>query len=134
MTNGFHHIAITAADFDRTIQFYAQGLGFSLKRSWGEPGSRAAMLDLGDGGCIEIFEGSGQIPQGSDPKAAGCWLHLAVKTSDTRALFQQALAAGATVHQEPADLTIQSQPHPLPVPRALAYGPDGELIESCQER
>lgn len=70
MTNGFHHIAITAADFDRTIQFYAQGLGFSLKRSWGEPGSRAAMLDLGDGGCIEIFEGSGQIPKGSDPKVS----------------------------------------------------------------
>ena len=134
MTTGFHHIALTASDFDRTLRFYTEGLGFSVRLRWGEPGRRAAMLNLGDGGCIEIFEGSPQLPKGGDPKATGTWLHLAVKTTDTRALFQKALDAGARVHQEPSDVTIQSEPAPLPVTIAFVYGPDGELIEFFQER
>lgn len=131
---GFHHIALNARDFDRTVAFYTQGLGFRKKISWGEEGHRSIMLDMGDGGCVEIFEGAADMVHGDVGKAAGNWLHLAIRTDDTRAMFERALAAGAAVSSEPAELVIASEPQPTPVTIAFVFGPDGELIEFFQER
>ncbi len=61
---GFHHVAIRAIDFDETIRFYTEGLGFKSHFPFSVPGriDRAAFLDAGDGRFVEVF-GSGSTVQ-----------------------------------------------------------------------
>ena len=56
-TPGFHHVAIRAVDFDATVRFYTQGLGFTVHYGFSVPGriDRAVFLDAGDGRYFEVF-------------------------------------------------------------------------------
>jgi glyoxylase I family protein len=123
---GFHHVALAAADFDRSVQFYTQALGFTTKIAWGQTPARAIMLDCGDGNYFEIFE------RPNRPQGDGVLLHIALRSRDTNAAIERARAAGATVTIEPKDVTIPSTPHPTPVRLAFCKGPDGEIIEFFQ--
>jgi glyoxylase I family protein len=127
---GFHHVAIRASDFDATVRFYTQALGFVEKIRWGEGDKRAIMLDTGDGNYLEIFAGRKQsLPTDScEPPI----LHIAFRTSNTDEAIARARAAGAHVTIEPKDVTIQSTPQPTPVRLAFCKGPDGEIIEFFQ--
>jgi glyoxylase I family protein len=123
---GFHHIAMRVKDFDASLSFYVDGLGFVPKVTWGEGNSRAAMLDTGDGNYLEIFAG------GSDePKPEGAVLHFALRTTNTDKAIEAARTAGAQITVEPKDVAIQSDP-PTEVRLAFCKGPDGEVIESFQ--
>ena len=66
---GFHHVAIRAVDFDETIRFYTEGLGFRVHFPFAVPGriDRAAFLDAGDGRFVEVF---GQSPNQAE---ASCY-------------------------------------------------------------
>ena len=33
---GFHHIALRARDYDKSLAFYTEGMGFPVAHSWGE--------------------------------------------------------------------------------------------------
>ena len=124
---GFHHIAMRAHDFDATVKFYTEALGFKEKVAWGEGDKRAIMLDTGDGNYLEVFAG------GSDePKPEGAVVHFALRTSDCDTAIERARAAGAEVTVEPKDVEIPSRPQPLPVRIAFCKGPDGEIIEFFQ--
>ena len=124
---GFHHIAMKAHDFDASVKFYTEALGFTEKISWGEGDGRAVMLDTGDGNYLEIFAG------GTDePKPEGAVLHFALRTTDTDAAVEHVRAAGAEVTVEPKDVDIPSRPHNTPVRLAFCKGPDGEIIEFFQ--
>ena len=126
---GFHHVAIRARDFDATVRFYTEGLGFKEKIAWGEGPKRAIMLDTGDGNYMEVFAG------GSDaPKPEGAILHFALRTDDCDAALARARAAGAQVTMEPKDVDIPSTPSPTPVRIAFCKGPDGEIIEFFQNQ
>lgn len=122
--SGFHHTAIRSADFDKSIAFYTGVLGLSEKISWGEPGSRAVMLDAGDGNYVEIFE---RAPVESSGESV--ILHFAFRTDDCREMLERARAAGAEVTMEPRTLTIDSNIGPVPVTIAFFKGPDGEIVE-----
>ena len=134
MSNGIikgcrvHHIAISATDFQKSVDFYMNGLGFKPTINWGKNGDLAQMLDIGSGSCLEIF---------SDGKKAdhveGSWRHLALGVDDCDAAFAAAVAAGAAVRSEPTDVDIQSNPV-AKVRIAFVYGPDGEVIEFFQNR
>src|SRR5436190_12831132 len=82
---GFHHIAVRAFDFDASLRFYTEGLGFKRVYGWGEDGrargekdSRAALLDTGDGNYLELF-GGGLRPHGNSP-IEEVLLHFALRT------------------------------------------------------
>jgi glyoxylase I family protein len=122
---GLHHIAIEASDFDRSLRFYTQGLGFRDVLTFPEEGQTVAMLDAGDGTYVELFSG------GSGEKPNGSILHLALRTDDCDAATERARAAGGTITQEPTDTVLEGDP-PVPVRYSFFEGPDGEQIELFQ--
>ena len=123
---GIHHIAINALDFDKSFKFYTSGLGFKPVMCWGEGDSRAAMLDVGNGSCVELFSG-GKEGNG-DVIKQGEWIHLAFATEDVNVAFSTAIKAGATVRNEPFEVDVAS----VPVKKiriAFLFGLNGEIIE-----
>ncbi|MBE6598416.1 MAG: VOC family protein [Ruminococcaceae bacterium] len=121
---GFHHIALKAADFDASYKFYTDGLGLKLYTAWGEGDSRAAMLDLGDGGILELFAGGTGEDQ-SNPR----FFHFAMKVDDVDAAYETALKAGAKPKSAPVVVPVDSAPVKVTLNCAFVYGPDGEELE-----
>ena len=127
MKKGLHHVALTAVDLDRTLDFYKNAFGFTVVRRWGDE-HPAAMMDVGDGTLLEIFSGGSNAAE-----AQAKWLHIAVAAEDTDAVYAAALAAGAAAHSEPKDIVIQCD-NPLPARIAFVNGLNGELIEIFCEK
>lgn len=128
MKMGFHHAALNAKDFAKTVDFYVNGLGFKMVRDWSTPEKSACMIDIGDGGLLEIFSG------GDDEiYALEKWPHIAFSCDDPDAAYAAAIAAGAAPHIEPKDVTIQAEV-PFPVRIAFVRGLNGELLEFFQEK
>jgi len=127
---GFHHVAIRAVDWDASVRFYRDVLGFTEKIRWGAGDNRAVMLDTGDGNYIEIFAGrKATLPADSvEPPI----LHLAIRTNNIDADIERIRAAGMTITHEPKDVEIPSTPGPTPIRLAFFKGPDGEIIELFQ--
>lgn len=131
---GFHHIAIRAYDFDATLKFYIEGLGFRRAHGWGSDDratggkdSRAALLDTGDGNYLEVFANRTGDPSQELPE--GGLLHFALRTTDTVAALERARAAGATVTMEPRRVTPANSDTPLEFHIAFVRGLNGEIIE-----
>ena len=124
---GFHHIALYASDFEKSMKFYVEGLGCRCVRTWGQGVGRAAMLDFGGGALIELFaKGT------AEPQQNARFMHLAIATSDPDGAYEAALAAGAASMDPPKDFVIPSE-EPFPVRIAFVTGPDGEILEFfCQ--
>jgi glyoxylase I family protein len=121
---GLHHIAIGASDFDRSLRFYTEGLGFRNVLTFPEESQTVAMLDMGAGTYIELFSG------GSGEKPRSPLLHFALRTDDCKAATQRARAVG-TITLEPTAMVLEGGP-PVPVRYSFCDGPDGEQIELLQ--
>jgi len=120
---GIHHLALSTVDFDKSIKFYTEGLGFEIVAEWGEGTGKAAMLDIGNGSHFEIFANGTENEQ-KDAK----FVHFAFATSNPDTAYANALAAGAVSQMEPKSLEIPSNPA-LPARIAFVRGPDGEVLE-----
>lgn len=122
-----HHLALKVADFDKSLRFYTEGLGMKALKTWGEGDSRAAMIDIGDGTCIEMFAGGtgGELSQ----TTAGTFVHYAFDVENPDEWYERALACGATEKSAPAELCVETSADPLDVRIAFVYGPDGEVLE-----
>ena len=126
--NGFHHAALKVKDFEKTYDFYVNGLGFKEERQWEmEDGNRAVMLDTGNNNYLEIFEGRDFEVNN------GAFLHLAFNSQDCSRDLEKARSAGAEVTMEPEAMDILSSPA-LSVKVAFCTGPDGETIEFFEEK
>ena len=125
---GFHHVAIRVKNFDASVKFYTEVLGFKKSITWGEENKRAIMLDTGDGNCLEVFAG-----ETVDNKPEGNYLHLAFRTTKCDAVIQTIKTLGMEVTMDPTDVDLASTP-PTPVRIAFFKGLDGELIELFQNR
>lgn len=124
---GFHHIALKASDFERSLEFY-KALGLKERVGWGEGENRAVMLDLGDGGCIELFAG-GNGGERIDQR----YLHLALRADDIEAAYNTAIGAGAVTKYAPYIASPDGAVPPIKMQVAFVYGPDGETIEFFKE-
>lgn len=122
-----HHAALKTADFEASLCFYTEGLGMKLLKTWGEGDSRAAMIDIGDGSCIEMFAGG--VRGESVQEQAGCFVHLALEVDSPDEWYARALSCGAKEKSAPADLLVETSAEPLDVRIAFVYGPDGEVLE-----
>jgi glyoxylase I family protein len=136
---GFHHVAIRAMDFDETIRFYTEGLGFRVHFPFSVPGriDRAAFLDAGDGRFVEVFgtgstvqaEGRPRFP--NEDRTEGAVLHFCLRAADTDASYARAMAAGAVSRVEPVTRRLSEDPL-VEVRIAFVAGPNGEVIEFMQ--
>ena len=125
---GFHHVALSVKDFDKSVAFYRDVLGMNVVLSWGEAPKRATMLDIGDGTFVEIFEGgAGDVEMQGEPN-----IHFALVTEECDKMYEAAMAAGCKSHVEPVDVVIKAQEKDLPVHIAFVIGYDGEVIEFFQ--
>ncbi len=124
---GFHHVAIRTTDWDASLKFWREGLGFESAIEWGEAPGRACMLDMGDGNYLEIFE---REPL-QNLEAESAILHFCVRTDDCDAAVERARAAGAEVTVEPKSLDISGS-ITVPVRIAFIKGPGGEICEFFQ--
>jgi catechol 2,3-dioxygenase-like lactoylglutathione lyase family enzyme len=136
---GLHHVAIRAIDFDATIRFYTEGLGFTVHFPFSIPGriDRAAFLDAGDGHFVEVF-GDGSIVQAEgrrrrpdEEQTEGALLHFCLRVADTDAAYARAIAAGAGSRVEPVTRQLSEDPL-VEVRIAFVTGPNGEVIEFMQ--
>jgi glyoxylase I family protein len=120
---GFHHVALRANDFEATVKFYTEGLGFKEKHGWGVGDKRIVLLDSGDGNYMEVFAGGS-----GEPKPEGYYFHVAFRSNNVDAAVEAAVAAGAVVTVDPKDVVLGNNP-PTPVRLAFVKGLNGEIIE-----
>lgn len=126
---GVHHIGMRSTNYEKTVKFYKEGLGFKtvLEWEWDESG-KACIMDMGNGTCIEIGnDGEPDLP------GIGRFTHLALRTDDCKAAYEKALAAGARSKVAPTySDVIQSKPQPWKLWFAYVIGFDNEEIEFIQ--
>lgn len=120
---GFHHIGLKARDFEKSKKFY-MALGLKPISEWGEGDGRVIMLDIGDGGIVEIFAGGGD-----SYSEEGKWIHFAMKCEDVDAAYNIAVKAGGVPHILPKTVPIDSSPVKTTLNVAFVKGPDGEQVE-----
>ncbi|KZE63580.1 glyoxalase [Paenibacillus jamilae] len=134
---GLAHVAIQARDYQATIAFYTEVLGFKRGHHWSLPSFRiqeASMLISPDQRtCLEIFDNDAVIPAQGKKAASeqdiahGALLHLAFYVDHVDEIYQKALAHGARTFVEPNQLTLGEPP--LVVTNTLVHSPNGEVIE-----
>lgn len=126
--NGVHHIALkpTKENYRKTVQFYTELLGMSIKKSWGDPETPCLMVSCGDNSCMEI------LPQENDftQPEVGPLAHIAFATHDVDELIETVRAAGYPIKIEPFDTDLDG----LAIRVAFCYGPTGEEIEFFWEK
>lgn len=129
---GFHHVAVVTRNFDKTLDFYTELLGFKPRVHWQEAPRRAVMLDTGDGNYIEVFEN----PERPEHQDAGNepWFHIALRCTNLDEVITRVRDAGYTITMEPADLDIEASDSDETIPIRIAFftGPNGESIELFQ--
>lgn len=124
---GMGHMAIGATNFDKSLAFY-EALGCRLYTMWGETGKRIALLDIGDGSKVELFERPNLVHTQDGP-----FIHLAFSVQNVDEAYNQALKAGATPDKPPYELPLDSHPLKIALRVAFVKGPDGETLEFCKQ-
>ena len=123
---GLHHVAIKTTDWNRTIQFYQEVLGCTVKLTWGGAPARAAYLDAGNGTHLEVFEDPSYRPAPN-----GSIVHYCLRSSRVDFVCERARSFGAKVTMEPKSASLHSTNGAGVVSIRLCFfeGPSGELIE-----
>ena len=124
---GFHHIALKVKDFQKSVAMY-RALGMEEIVRWGEGKSEIVMLDIGDGGRIELFANGGD-----EYAVNGKWQHFAMRVDDVDHAYAVALAAGFLPKIAPKVVPLDSRPDKMAINIAFVIGPDGEEVEFFKE-
>ena len=120
---GFHHIALKVKDFEKSVAMY-KSLGMEEIVRWGEGKGEIVMLDIGDGGRIELFACGGD-----EYAVNGKWQHFAMCVDDVEQAYAVALEAGFLPKIAPKVVPLDSKPDKIAINIAFVTGPDGEEVE-----
>ena len=121
---GFHHIAPKTKDIEKSLLMY-KALGLSEVARWGEGEGRVVMLDVGDGGRIELFANGGD-----EFSVNGKWQHFALSVDDVDFAYNTALKAGFRSFMEPCVVSLSPE---MKINIAFVTGPDEEQLEFFKE-
>jgi catechol 2,3-dioxygenase-like lactoylglutathione lyase family enzyme len=95
-------VALTSADHDRLVSFYATGLGLDPAADWTSENGRAVLLELGEG-TLELFDE--RQADYVDALEAGHrvsgQVRFALRVPDLHAGMDRLLAHGATLVRPP---------------------------------
>jgi catechol 2,3-dioxygenase-like lactoylglutathione lyase family enzyme len=117
MNDRFHHLLIKPADFDASLAFYRDVLGWSLSKTWGGNGSGRGAVLSGGGVKVVISERAAESGgDGEDP--ARPEVHLDIHDIDARF---RTLSKGKHVVVEPASTQWGTR-------WFVVRDPDGNLI------
>lgn len=123
VVKGFHHVAVKAKNFEKSLSFYTEVLGLKLRNEWGEGRKHAVMLVAGDGSAIELFAGGADIAELQSP-----YIHIAFSVDDPDAFIEKIRNAGYEITVEPKTADISGEKG-FSARLAFCKGPDGEVIE-----
>lgn len=127
--NGLHHISFRSSDFEATIRFFKEGLGFKELMTWNRSsGSPGMILDCGNGNRVEVFGGGSE----SDPLDDQHLFHLALLTEDVAQSHARALEFGATERMAPKAIEVDAQQGKFPLVISFVKAPGGAVIEFFQ--
>jgi catechol 2,3-dioxygenase-like lactoylglutathione lyase family enzyme len=137
---GLHHASLTVADLDRSLRFYRDLLGVSVREQVetaaatvtaisGESTGRVriADLDLGDGRVLELIEDRDHAPPRTH--AGG---HIALQVDDTWGVYRRLVEAGAVARSEPILLGPEAGRHWDGCVVVWMTDPDGATVELVQ--
>lgn len=119
---GFHHVAVQTGDYEGTVRFYTTVLGCREVHAWESGERKLCLLDLGDGGHIEVIYTPSAPPASTQGPPM---IHAALCVDDVDAAIERVRSAGCTVTIEPKTVDLGS----LPVRLAFFEGPNGEVLE-----
>lgn len=123
---GCHHIAIQTRDWEASQKFYTQVMGMEKIVEFIGGGRRIALLDIGDGSHLELFEPTAESAE--DTAANDTVTHFALTTTDISAALERVRAAGMEIMREPSTVNLGG----LNVTIAFFTGPSGEVVEFFQ--
>ena len=113
MSDRFHHLSLAPKDWEKTVAFYRETLGWSTTDSWGGRGEPRGAILSGGGVKVVIVEDGAVDGQGATPR-----LHLDIHNIDAR--FRD-IGSGAHVVKPPEDT-------PWGTRWFVLRDPDGNLI------
>ena len=102
----FHHVAVIAADYERSKRFYTEVLGLRVVRETHrtERASSKLDLELPSGDAVELFSFPDPPPRPTRPEAVGL-RHLAFAVDDLDAAVAALEAEGVAVEAVRVDAT-----------------------------
>ena len=95
-------LALTTADYERSVKFYCEGLGLEPAAIWNNDGGRALILDMGHA-ALELFD-ERQAEVIDRLEAGGRisgQIRFALQVPDLKAAMERLLAHGATLVHPP---------------------------------
>jgi methylmalonyl-CoA/ethylmalonyl-CoA epimerase len=95
-------VALTTADFERLVKFYADGLGLTPAALWTSEHGQALILEMGRG-TLELFDENhaGHIDGIEAGQRVSGQIRFALQVPDLDAAMQRLLAHGATLVHPP---------------------------------
>ena len=123
---GSHHIAIQARDWDASLKLYRDVLGMEVVAEFGTAERKVALLDIGDGSHVELFQPTKDFPVASEQGYP--LMHFAIATGDTEAATEHVRQAGYEITVEPKRVALGA----LEVTISFFKGPSGEELEFFQ--
>ncbi len=141
----FHHVGLTVSDLERSITFYRDLIGLTvrerdvmtgvqLETMTGVVGSRVLLadLDFGNGLTLELMQYL--VPAGGavHPRPADAGhTHVGIEVKDIDAVYRRLLDAGAVVRGEPSAL-VDAGPYWTGAKVVHVLDPDGITVELVQ--
>jgi lactoylglutathione lyase len=95
-------IALTVADYERSIKFYCDGLGIEPAAIWNNGQGRALVLDMGNA-TLEIFDEAQArtIDQIEAEQRISGQIRFALQVPDVKTAMERLIAHGATLIHPP---------------------------------
>ena len=88
-------VALTAEDYERTLELYRDGLGMPLMETWDEAGARGALLDAGRA-TLEVLSTAHaeMVDRIEVGEPVGARVRLAFEVDDSAEIAKELVAAG----------------------------------------